>query len=182
MIQPSVSLCMVWSNAFVDPQCFDWSEQKRVFSSPKSHLFNRAMGLPKHERNGSTPKLPTAFFLRLLPGKEVWPHRTDRTRRSQRWRKQVRQNHRPKPGRWGPFDWSQCSLPVKCVTTRGLEVVTLFVEDEPKNGYNLPVCAPKNLEWSARSGELFFWGLEWNEMVNCSAKKNVYISMSLSHL
>lgn len=107
---------------------------------------------------------------------------TDRTRRSQRWRKQVRQNHRPKPGRWGPFDWSLCSQPVKCVTTRDLEVVTLFVEDEPTNGYNLPVCAPKNLEWSARSGELFFWGLEWNEMVNCSAKKNVYISMSLSHL
>lgn len=108
---------------------------------------------------------------------------TDRTRRSQRWRKQVRQNHRQKPGRWGPFDWSQCSLPMKCVTTRGLEVVTLFVGDEPKNGYNLPVCAPKISRGQREVGNFFFEGwVEWNEMVNCSAKKDAYISMSLSHL
>ena len=181
MIQPSVSFCMVWSNAFVDLQCFDWSEQKRVFSSPKHHLFNRAMGLPKHERNGFTPKLPTAFFLRLLPGKEVWPHRTDRTRRSQRWRKQVRQNHRQKPGRWGPFDWSQCSLPVKCVTTRDLEVVMLFVGDEPQMVTICQFAPQKSRGVSAKWGT-FFWGLEWTEMVNCSAKKNVYISMSLAYL
>lgn len=163
MIQPSVSFCMVWSNAFVDLQCFDWSEQKRVFSSPKNHLFNRAMGLPKHERNGSTPKLPTAFFLRLLPGKEVWPHLTRHWQDEEKPKMEETGETEPQAETWSMGTlWLKSVLPANEVRYNsgpgGCHVVCW---GWTKKWLQSASLRPKNLEGSARSGELFFWGLSW---------------------
>lgn len=185
MIQPSVGFCMVWSNAFVDLQCFDWSEQKRVF-----FFFSKKS--PVQQSNGTSQTWKEWFYTKASDrifssfttrkGSLTAPnHRTDRTRRSQRWRKRVRQNHRQKPGRFGPFDWSQCSLPVKCVTTRDLEVVTLFVGDEPKMATICQFAPQKSRVVSAKWGTFFFWG-QLNEMqwLTVLPKKCVHFHVFIS--
>ena len=167
-----------------------WAK-KSVFFSKKS---------PVQQSNGASQTWKEWFYTKASDrifssfttrkGSLTWPHRTDRTRRSQRWRKQVRQKPRPKPGRWGPF-WLKSVLPTGEVRYNsgpgGCHVVCWGWS---KNAYNLPVFPPKNLEWSARSGELFFWGrqfgrtrIELNKMKWLTVlPKNVSISMSLSHL
>ena len=170
--------CFCWSSMF----WLKWAK-KSVLFFPKSHLFNRAMGLPKHERNGFTPKLPTAFFLRLLPGKEVWPHRiTELTGRGEAkdggngWDRTTGRNlvdSDPLIEVSAPYQWSALQL-----GTWRLSRCLLGMNQKWLQSASL---RPKNLEWSARSGELFFWG-QLNEMqwLTVLPKKCVHFHVFIS--